>query len=238
MTKGHLKRIATPRSWSLERKTHPWAVRPRSGPHGLRESISLLHVVRDMLDYADTFKEAKKIINEGKVLVDGRIVRDVKRGIGLMDVIDIPLKKESFVVVVNKKGLLVLKSIKASEAKFKLLSLVNKTIVKGGRAQLNFHDGRNMIVETAAAKKFRVHDTVVLNLKDKSIKEQIKYENGATVFVRNGSHKGELAKIKDIQKTRSPMSNVVTLEGDGNEFRTIEDYIFVVGKDKPVLSVV
>jgi len=33
------------------------------------------------------------------------------------------------------------------------------------------------------------------------------------------------------------MPNIVTLERNGREFRTIEDYIVVVGKDKPVLSV-
>jgi small subunit ribosomal protein S4e len=237
MTKRHLKRLSAPRSWKIERKAHTWVVRPKPGGHSLKDSLPMLHVLRDMLGYADNHREAKRILNEGKVLVDGKVVKDTKRSVGLMDVIEIPITKQRFVVIVDRSGVLKLKEIKATEAKSKLLSIKNKSIVKGGRVQLNFHDGRNMLVDSETAGKYGVHDTVTLSFKDQSIKQHVKYEAGALVFVTRGSHRGEVATIKEINKIRSPMPNVVTLEKDGNAFRTIEDYVFVVGRDKPLLSV-
>ncbi len=237
MTKRHLKRLSAPRSWKIERKAHTWVVRPRPGGHSLKDSIPMLHVLRDMLGYADNHREAKRILKEGKVLLDGKVVKDTKRSVGLMDVIEIPITKQRLVVIVDRSGVLKLKEIKATEAKSKLLSIKNKSIVKGGRVQLNFHDGRNILVDPKKAGEYSVHDTVMLSFKDQSIKQHVKYEAGALVFVTRGSHRSEVATIKEINKIRSPMPNVVTLEKDGNTFRTIEDYVFIVGKDKPLLSV-
>ncbi len=237
MTKRHLKRLSAPRSWKIERKAHTWVVRPRPGGHSLKDSIPMLHILRDMLGYADNHREAKRILKEGKVLVDGKVVKDTKRSVGLMDVIEIPITKERFVVIIDRSGVLKLKEIKATESKSKLLSIKNKSIVKGGRVQLNFHDGRNMLIDSNKAGEYSVHDTVSLSFKDQSIKQHVKYEAGALVFVTRGSHRSEVATIREINKIRSPMPNVVTLEKDGSQFRTIEDYVFVVGKDKPLISV-
>jgi small subunit ribosomal protein S4e len=237
MTKRHLKRLAAPRSWKIERKSHSWVVRPRPGGQRLEYSIPLIHVVRDILGYAESYREAKRILKEGKVLVDGKVAKDPKRSVGLMDIVEIPASKERYVVIVDKAGSLKLKPIKATEAKTKLLSIAGKTMVKGGTMQLNFHDGRNLIVDSKKGNGFGVYDTIVMNLKDNSIKQHLKYESGALAFVTKGSHRGEVATIKEINKIRSPMPNVVNLEKEGKVFRTVEDYIFVVGKDKPLLSV-
>jgi small subunit ribosomal protein S4e len=237
MSKRHLKRLAAPSTFKIERKTHTWVVRPRPGAHKLEESIPLVHIVREKLGYADNYREAKKIIKEGNILVDGKIVKDPKRGVGLMDVVEIPKTKEKFVIIADKSGVLNLSPIKASEAKTKLFKIVNKTVVKGGRMQLNLHDSRNLLVDPKKENEFSVHDSIILNLKDKTIKNHLKYEEGALVFVTNGSHRGEVATIKEIKKIRSSMPNVVTLEKDKKEFRTIEDYIIIVGKEKPLISV-
>jgi small subunit ribosomal protein S4e len=237
MTKRHLKRLAAPRSWKIERKAHSWVVRPRPGGHRLEDSIPLLHILRDILGYAENHREAKTILKEGKVIVDGKVAKDPKRSLGLMDIVEIPITKERFVVIVNRAGSLTLKPIKATEAKTKLLKITGKTVVKGGIMQITFHDGRNLLVDPKKASGFGVNDSIIMNLKDNSVKQHIKYEGGALAFVTKGSHRGEVATIKDINKIRSPMPNVVTLDADGKEFMTIEDYIFVVGKEKPLLSV-
>lgn len=237
MIKRHLKRLAAPRSWAIERKTTTWVTRSLPGGHRLDESLPLMHVIRDMLGYADTFREAKKILKEGNVLVDGKVVKEPKRAVGLMDIIEIPKTKDRFIVLNNKAGVLVLENLKATEVKNKLLRLDDKRIVKGGKVQLNFHDGRNLLIDPAEAKKYSTHDSIFLTLSNNKIKQHLKYGPGSLVFVTKGSHRGELAKIKDISKTRSSMANIVTLEKDGKEFRTVEDYLIVVGIDKPILSV-
>ncbi len=238
MTKRYLKRFPAPKSWKIERKTHHWTVRPMPGKHRLEDSIPLIHVVREILGHADNYREAKRIINEGKIMVDGKVVKDLKRGVGLMDIIEIPLTKERYITLVDSKGSLKLEPLKAAEGKDKPLKVINKTVVKGGRIQLNLHDGRNILLDADKAKEYSVNDTLLFNLKDSSIKQHLKYGEGMLAFIIKGAHTGEVAKIKDIRKIRSPMPNVVTLEKDNNEFKTIEGYCFVVGKDKSVVSVI
>ncbi len=237
MTKRHLKRLAAPGNWRIERKTHKWIVRPRPSGHKLQECLPLLHVLRDILGHAENYREANGIIKEGRVKVDGRVVRDPKRGVGIMDLLEIPATKERYIVITDKDGRLTLEGIKANETKDKLLKVVGKTMLKGGILQLNLHDGRNILVDRTDKNGYGVNDTIVLRLKDNTIKQHLRYEEKALVIITKGSHKGEVAKIKEIKKIRSPMSNVVTLEKKGKEFRTVEEYLFVIGKEKPLLSV-
>ena len=67
----HLKRLAAPANWQLPRKERTFTVRPSPGPHSMDKSLPLLLVVRDTLKYADNAREAKKIIQMGKILIDG-----------------------------------------------------------------------------------------------------------------------------------------------------------------------
>ena len=94
--KKHLKRLAAPLPWHSTKKTAVWITRPRPGPHPIERGIPLLVVVRDMLGYCDTAIEARRIIGNREIMVDGRIVTDPKRPIGFMDVVSIPKTKENF----------------------------------------------------------------------------------------------------------------------------------------------
>ena len=64
----HLKRITVPRSWSIGRKAHFWATKPRPGPHSLERSVPLAIVLRDYLHVCDTAREARRILGGGEVL--------------------------------------------------------------------------------------------------------------------------------------------------------------------------
>ena len=91
--KKHLKRIRTPKSWLLDKLTGVYAPRPRTGPHKLRECLPLMVVLRNRLKYALNGTDCYKILNEkdNQVKIDGRVRRDVKYPVGLMDVITIIL---------------------------------------------------------------------------------------------------------------------------------------------------
>jgi small subunit ribosomal protein S4e len=142
----HLKREMTPPFWPIHRKERVWAVRASPGPHGLKVSSPLLVVIRDFLGYAETAKEATMLIKEGKVLVDGKTRRDIRYSVGLMDVVHLTDSEEYFRVLPEHGGRFVLHPISQDEAKFKLCQIAGKTKVKGGRTQINLHDGRNMIL--------------------------------------------------------------------------------------------
>ncbi|TLZ94355.1 MAG: 30S ribosomal protein S4e, partial [Methanobacteriota archaeon] len=85
--KKHLKRLSAPRSWSTPRKTDFWIVRPSPGPHAIGESVPLGSILRDMLKLCDSAREARHILNNRGVLIDGRVVTDPKFPVGLMDVL-------------------------------------------------------------------------------------------------------------------------------------------------------
>lgn len=228
---SHLKRLAAPKSWRIGRKEKKFVVKPVPGPHKIEESIPLLLVVRDILGYAKTSREAKKIINEGKIVVDKKIRRDLKFPVGLMDIIEIPTTNERWIVLLDGKGKLTLKNISENSSKYKLCKIVNKTVVKGDSIQLNLHDGRNFLVEKEKD-EYKTKDALLLDLEKNAIKKHLHFREGSFALITGGKHKSEIGRIEEIKKTRSPEPNIVVLSKDNEKFQTVEDYVFVIGEKK------
>jgi len=237
----HAKRLTAPKTLQIPRKEHKFIVKPSPGPHNYETSLPLLVVVRDMLGLAKNSREARKIIKSGKVLVDGRIRKDHKFPIGLMDILEIPEAEITKIVMINRKGRLVLRDIDKEAARTKLYKIRHKTILKGGNLQLNLHDGTNLLIpvenpENPEEDIYDTKDTLIVTLGDKKIEKHIKYKEGNLAYITGGSHRGEIARIKEIKKVRSPIPNEVVLEGkDGRTFETIEDYVFVIGEESSAL---
>ncbi|MCK4717796.1 MAG: 30S ribosomal protein S4e [Thermoplasmata archaeon] len=227
----HMKRLTAPRSWTIHRKESKWTVKPRPGPHPIDVSISLLMVVRDHLGYADTAREAKRIIGAAEVLVDGKTTRDHKRPVGLMDVVSIPKTKESYRMLFDKKGKLKLVKIDKTHAGWKLVRIENKTTVKGGKIQLNMHDGRNIILEKNT---YKTGDVLKIALPSQKIQESYKLDKGHLAMVTGGTHRGEVATISSYQISQTTRQNTVEFK-DG--FSTDKNNVFVIGKKTPEIMV-
>jgi small subunit ribosomal protein S4e len=118
--------------------------------------------------------------------------------------------------------------IKAAESQWKLLRVENKTVVKGGKVQLNLHDGTNMISD----KKVKTGDVLQLSLPDMKIKKVIEFKEGAQSFIIGGAHVGSISEIKGIEITRSTKPNLVMYE----DYQTIKEYSFVVGDKKALVT--
>ncbi|MCF0225782.1 MAG: 30S ribosomal protein S4e [Methanobrevibacter sp.] len=231
-SRKHLKRYKAPKTWPIHPKEDTWTVKPSAGAHAIDEALPLTLVIRDILGLADNSREAKRIINSGNVLVDGRVIKDYKFPVGFMDIIEIPKTGESYRVLLDNKGRLQLKSIEENDSK--LCKIVNKTTLKGGKTQLNLHDGKNIIVEESDLK---VGDIVVLGLSEQDIKESLSLEEGATVLVTGGKHTGELGKINEIIINDSSNPNTIIIENSAKDnFLTLKDYAFVVGTDSPIID--
>src|SRR5207237_10669148 len=78
----HLKRLASPRSWVIPRKTNVYTTKPRPGAHPVERALPLATVVRDFLKLTETGREARRVIGAGEVQVDGRTVKDAKFAVG------------------------------------------------------------------------------------------------------------------------------------------------------------
>ncbi len=239
MVKRHLKRLAAPRTWMLKRKEYTWTVRPNPGPHSKEQSYPLLLVVRDMLGYANTSREAKRTLNEGNILVNGKVRKEAKFPVGLMDIIQIPKTKEDFLVVFNKNRKIDLLKIKKKETKSRLCKIVNKQLVRGGSVQLNLHDGTNYLIKNSKEKpaedKYKTKDTLLLDLKKGEITGRIPYKKGNLALIIGGSHMGAVAKIEEIKVMKSSRANIVVLSSDSKKFQTIDDYVFMIGEKEPII---
>lgn len=214
-----LKRIAAPSWWPIKRKEHKFITTVR-GSHA--DALSLHVLVRDVLGLAETGKEAKTIITSGNVLIDGKKRKDVKRGVGSMDVIEIPAIKKSWRAV-PKKGLTF---IEIDDNKIKLCRINGKRNIKKGKMQYNLHDGKNILSD----KKYNTKDSLLLEVPSLKITDHIEFKVGNLAFVTKGKHNGLMSKIKEIDVTNKR----VWLE-KGTEI-PIKN-IMMVGKDKPLVKV-
>ena len=218
-----MKRLTAPRSWPLRRKIAVWVTKQSPGPHAIDKSIPVAVVLRDILKVCDTAKEAKRIIGNREILIDGKPIRSHKAPVGLMDVVSIPKSKANYRVLLTDKGKLTLVEISQDEAKWKLCKLQNKTTVRGGRTQLNLHDGRNIVLDK---NEYRTGDVLKVDLNGQKISASYSLSSGSLAMIVDGPHAGKTAVISECIKTRGPSPNVVKFE-DGTE--TVRDHVFVIG---------
>ena len=223
--KKHLKRLPAPRSWALARKTEFWVSKPSPGPHPTERCMPLGLILRDQLRVCDTAREARHILNRRHVLIDGRPVTDPKFPVGLMDVVSLEEAKAHFRMLVDRRGRMSLQAVEAPEAKWKLCRVENKTTVRGGKTQINLHDGRNLLLPKDAHK---TGTTLKLGVPDQKVLAHFDLSEGATALITGGKHVGELAHILAVQKVRNARPNVVTFK---EGFSTDVDKVFVVGKE-------
>jgi len=237
-----LKRLATPEFWPLLRKEYKWAVKPRPGPHPMETSLPLLVIVRDVLGYAKTAREARKIIAEGHFKVDGRVRKDYKYPVGLMDVIEVVDTGEAFRFIPYPVKFFKIHPIPKEEANIKPVRINNKTTVRGGHIQLNLHDGRNIVVRVKDPRKpeedtFRTMDTLVITIPEQEIKHHIPFKEGQLAIIIAGKNVGRVGRILAVKRGWGRKRSIVTLEDpSGNQFQTSLEYVFIIGSDKPVIS--
>jgi small subunit ribosomal protein S4e len=239
----HLKRKSAPEFWPVHRKEEVWSVKPNAGPHAISRSIPLTLVLRDILGVAKTRSEAKTIVHDGKIIVDGRVQREELFPTGLMDVISIPDVEKWYRVLPHEKGLF-FHPISKDEATFKLCRIENKSILSKGNVQLNLHDGRNLFISVKDPNKmeedvFDVLDTVKISLPNQEILGQVKLAEGASALIVGGKNIGKHGKIVAVEQRQSQKrkNSLVTVEDEkGNRFQTTMEYVFVVGDTKPHIS--
>jgi small subunit ribosomal protein S4e len=228
----HLKRLAAPRVLRLHRKEHKLTIRAAPGPHPLELAIPLGLVIRDYLGLCDTYKEARKIVSNGDVLVDGVKRKNFKFPCGLMDVISIPKMRKNIRILFDRNGKLTLVPISESDAEWKLCRIQNKTIVKGKKVQLNLHDGKNKLVEKD---EYKTGDVLKISFKENKIDEVYRFDKGTVSMIIGGTHIGEIASIEEIQVVASSKPNLAKMKGE-KEFSTIAEHVFPIGKTKPAIA--
>jgi small subunit ribosomal protein S4e len=228
--KKHMKRMAAPRRWPIPRKVSRWVMKPRAGPHGKEEAIPLAMVLRDMLKTCDNFREAMFIIGGRGVTVDGKVVTDHKYPVGLMDVVTLTEAKQSYRMLLDYKGRMLLVPIDENEKGWKLARIDGKNVVPGGKVQLNLHDGRCILLPKD---QYSTGDVLKIELPSQRILKSFKLDRGSLALLTGGSHPGTIQTIEEYRLRRGSGSNIVTFK---EGFSTIKENVFVVGDKAPEIK--
>jgi len=238
----HQKRLSAPKILPIPRKEHKFTVKTMPGPHPKERAIPLLIIVRDILKYCSTYREAKSIIARKEIYVDGRPIRHHQFPVGVMDVITVPRLKHAFRVLPTLGEKLTLHPIAEDEAQFKIVRINGKRLVKGGKLQLNSHDGRSFLFDLSDVrrdkklKKYSVGDSLKISLPDQEILEHLPLKEGMFGLIVFGKNMGKVGKIEKITPGTAFQKPLVTLSYDGHEVTTLLEYMIIIGKDEPEIT--
>lgn len=227
MVKQHLKRLASPRTWPIKKKTITFVARPNPGPHSMDYQLPISVFLRDVVEVVRTNKEVKYILHNGDCLIDGTLCRDDKRPVGLFDVVSLPKIKKHYRILINDKNKLHAVEVSEAESKTKISKITGKTTLKGNVTQLNTLDGRAYRVEKDTYKR---GDVLLIELPSQKISQHIPFEQGSKILLIGGSHVGHTGVVDAVEG-----ENIVVRDND-YVFKTKRGYAVVVGKDKPVIT--
>lgn len=245
--KQHLKRLASPVTYPIERKFSKFVMRPKPSGHTKNESVPLGVILRDVLGKAKNLKELKYICNKGNIEVDGRVIKDYKFSIGPMDIIRIKDINECYrFTPTDTRRRLSLEPI-AMDTDWKLCKINNKRSIKKDLIQFVLHDGRNIVIPRKESEdtKTKFNDkkflkatpggTFKINIPSQEIGEYYPLEEGAMILVDKGVNRGKIGKLVEIEKLIGKRKSIAVISVDDEPIRTALENIFVIGKDKSEL---
>jgi small subunit ribosomal protein S4e len=230
----HLKRLKAPDSWHIAKKTNKFITKTVPGPHNAN-AMPVAVWLRDHMGFVRNLKEARQVLTQRDIIINGRPCRDPKMGIGIFDIISIPKIGKHYRILRDKKGRHKTIEIDAESAKTRLAKIRGKTTVSGGKVQLNLRYGANILADN----RYNPGDSVVISLQPEnrfSIVDHFPFAIGNMAMVTGGRHSGKIARITGIHTVPGSVPNRVSLEElTGSTFETIPDYIYMVGRETPAL---
>lgn len=210
----------------LDKLSGKWAPRPSTGPHKLRECLPLILLLRNRLKYALTYKEAKLIVMQKLVKVDGKVRTDICFPAGFMDVIQIEKTKEMFRLLYSTKGRFAIHRVKKDEASFKLCK-VRKIMMGANSVKYAVtHDARTLKFPDPTVKE---NDTIKVDLATGEMTGLLKMEVGNMVMATGGNNIGRVGQITSIEKHLGRKPIVHIKDKVGHSFNTTMNNVFVIG---------
>lgn len=226
MSNVHLKRLAAPKTWHVNRKKIKFIIKPAPGPHSLQNGIALGTLLKEILEYASTTREAKKMMHTDEIKVDGKARKNFRFPVGIFDTLEFEKTGECFRIILNKNGKIGVIKIRKEEAAVKPCKIIGKKMIRG-HIQLNLHDGKNITVDKD---NYMVGDTVILKLPGQEISRHIRMDKKAAIFLIGGKHIGEIGNVDDILQNK-----VIYRDQKNNLIETSKEYSFVVGEGNPLI---
>lgn len=232
----HLKRLNAPDSWHIAKKTTKFITKTAPGPHNAN-AMPITVWLRDHMGIARNVKEVKQILLQHDVIINGRACRDPRMGIGIFDIIALPKMGKYFRILRGKNGRHQAVEIDAEAAQSRLCKIQNKTVISGGKVQLNLRYGANILADNT----YKSNDSIVVSLKPEDrfkILDHFPFAVGNMAMVTGGKHSGKVARLIEIINTSGSVPNKIILEDEATKtrFDTIAPYIYIVGTKTPAIE--
>lgn len=220
----HLKAYAAPKSWTILRKVNKWTLRPKSGAHPFERSLPIGTLLKQT-KHAKTTKEAKYIVNQKAVNVDGKLVSDIHAACGFMDVISV---KDSAPIrcTIDKKGRLAFIETSKGEENKKICRITGKRTIKDGKIQYSLLGGRTIL----SKESYKVGDSLIIEVPTQKVLGHYAMEKGHTAFLLGGAHIGNTVTIDKIEGEK------IFCSLNKEKIETAKKLALIVGKTKPELK--
>jgi len=219
--------------WPIPRKEYRFTTKPSPGPHPKGSCYSLLVLIRDVLKAGETADESKKLIKLGRVSVDGKVRRDHKFPVGLMDVISFTHLNLHYRLLPSRSSPLVPVKINEEESRVKLCKITKKTTVRGGKIAYTLHDGRNILCDLSVS--YKPGDSLLILVPDQRVIDSFPLEQNNLAIITNGKNLGLKGRIREVREGTFTKPKTVIVETEEGPKETIADYVLVIGKEKPAL---
>ena len=106
-------------------------------------------------------------------------------------------------------------------------------IIKNGKTQIGFHDGKTLIDEI----KVSVGDTCVLQIPEIKILEVIKLEKGMNCLIVKGVNAGKIGKIGEIKEGTYSIPKSIDITFDERQVEIPARLVMPIGKNKPEIKI-
>lgn len=181
----HRTRQQAPKLWPIPRKGTKYVARASSH---LDSSVPVLFAVRNMLGIARTAKEVNEMIKMKLIKLNGRIVSDYHQSVQLFHILE---AEKSYQLNLLPTGKFAFREVSSN---VRLCKVISRTLVGGGKIQLNLHDGTNILSKD----KIKVGDSVYVDFENK-IKKHLSLEKGRKVLVFSGKYQGREGTIEAVR---------------------------------------
>lgn len=229
----HLKRLAAPNQWGLEKEGGKYAVRPLPGPHSKELSIPLKYIIARFLKVANTAKEVEYIVKEKMILINGKEVSSTKFPVGLFDVITAKKSNLHYRLYFGASKKFKLHKISSDEARFRLSKVISKH-TDAGIPLTHTMDGYNFKFSNPA---ININDTVKIDIATNKIIDNFSLTNGKLAYVYSGSHIGRIATIVRIETDVFGKSTIFLQDANEKMFTTPMSNVMAIGENQsPLVS--
>lgn len=214
----HQKRLPAPKHYPIKRKDYSY-VASVTGSRSSEDAIPAVVLLREVLGYAETEKEAKKILEQNGLLRNGEPVKDVHQGVGVLDNVELPEADEQYRIIRNGEYL---QFIPVEDEK--VIAKITGKSVSGDSRIYRLHNGENYRTKD----EYSTGNTLLLN---DSVEEVI-LEEDQKVLVIDGKHAGETGTLTEIQEEERK-SDIGVIEGE-KEFQTGIENLVAITEDLKV----